>query len=224
MPGDTENGGHGVLHTPESNIQSWVDRVARLLEPELAKLPPEGLILDICCAEGGVCRGLLPQGNIVGVEYSLERCRRAKGRILPVRGDACRLPVRSSSAAAVLFFEGIEHLTDPDGALKEIRRVLQPEGVLFISTPNTLLISLRRLKDYGAFYPKHIRQSHLREWGFGFPRYLERQGFRVIRKTSPDPLGSGMLKRLGLVFPEPVRWLMGCSQLLVARPGSMDEN
>ncbi|MGA8117473.1 MAG: methyltransferase domain-containing protein [Actinocatenispora sp.] len=56
-------------------------------------------------------------------------------------GAACMdltvgLALRDGSAAALLMGELIEHLYDPPALLHECRRVLRPDGVLVVTTPN----------------------------------------------------------------------------------------
>jgi len=53
----------------------------------------------------------------------------------------------------VVSFEGIEHLKDPNKFLKEIKRILKPEGKLIISTPR---------KPHGS--PFHITEFSLDEF------------------------------------------------------------
>lgn len=213
----TENLPRGTLNIPEADVSDWVARVRQLCSGALLDIPADGLVVDVCSGEGGVARGLLPEGRIVGVEYSWQRCRRSGGRVEMVRGDACRLPLRDRCASAVFFFEGIEHLTDPHRALEEIRRILSPGGLLLASTPNVIWIGLRRLRDHGALWPGHVRRDHMREWAYGFPSYVAKRGFEIERRTSPDPLGMSLWRRFGGRFPEWARWLVGCTQLVIAR-------
>lgn len=206
----------GVSNDPEGDIARWVAAVDALCRSELNTISPDALVVDVCSGEGGVARALLPTHRIVGVEYSHMRCRRGKARVAMICADACHIPLADHCAGAVLFFEGIEHVADPVQALAEVRRVLTAGGLLLISTPNTVWISLRRWYDHGALYPPHIRRDHRREYSFGFPAFLARQGFMVQRRTSPDPLGASVWRKLGLSIPDPLRWWIGCSQLLVA--------
>lgn len=51
------------------------------------------------------------------------------------QGDATCIPCPTASFDLVVSFETIEHLLDQDRMLSEIRRVLRPDGVLVMSSP-----------------------------------------------------------------------------------------
>lgn len=53
-----------------------------------------------------------------------------------VLGDACNLPFVDSSFATVVATEILEHLEQPEIAVKEIKRVLKDDGRIVISVPN----------------------------------------------------------------------------------------
>ena len=53
-----------------------------------------------------------------------------------VYGSALELPFQNETFKLVISSECIEHTYDPLHALKEMIRVLRPEGVLIITTPN----------------------------------------------------------------------------------------
>ena len=65
--------------------------------------------------------------------FSLDRERRL--RALDVIGDAERLPFASGRVSLVVITEVLEHLQNPVEALREISRVLQPGGIVIMSTP-----------------------------------------------------------------------------------------
>lgn len=46
------------------------------------------------------------------------------------------LPIANAAADAVICQEGIEHFSDQLKALQEFNRVLQPQGILLVTTPN----------------------------------------------------------------------------------------
>ena len=101
-------------------------------------------MLDVACGTGyglallaGVAR------VVVGADADFEALRtaRALGAAAPggapvVRADACRLPFPGGLWDVVTSFETIEHLRDRAGFVREVRRVLAPDGVCVMSTPN----------------------------------------------------------------------------------------
>ena len=53
-------------------------------------------------------------------------------------GDAIAIPLPDDSVDVVVTFETIEHVEDFPQFLREIKRVLKPEGIALVSTPNDL--------------------------------------------------------------------------------------
>jgi SAM-dependent methyltransferase len=101
-------------------------------------------VLDIACGSGLGADILLDTGakGVVGVDTAPEalartRERRPRGASL-CRADGARLPFRDGSFGAVTSFETLEHVREPDRLLDELHRVLGPDGVLVLSTPNAL--------------------------------------------------------------------------------------
>lgn len=97
-------------------------------------------VLDIACGTGYGMTMLAPGARaVVGVDVDLDAARTARsesgGRLVLV-GDGARLPFPDATFGAVTSFETIEHLTQRSEFLSELRRVLRPDGVCVISTPN----------------------------------------------------------------------------------------
>jgi SAM-dependent methyltransferase len=100
-------------------------------------------VLDASC---GVGYGLqiLSEGGaaaVTGVDVSAEAIGAAKARFGEfaaelVQADLRKLPFEDDSFDVVISFETIEHVEEPEKALAELDRVLGPEGVLVISSPN----------------------------------------------------------------------------------------
>jgi SAM-dependent methyltransferase len=107
-----------------------------LLDLELASRGPLR-ILDVGCGAGGMLELLARYGQVTGVDSSaelVEFCHR-RGFTNVVLGDAYGLPAGDGSVDLVTLFDTIEHIPDDRRALSECRRVLAPDGRLFISTP-----------------------------------------------------------------------------------------
>jgi SAM-dependent methyltransferase len=84
---------------------------------------------------------------------------RTTGRRAICLDAADPLPLRDASLAALLIGELIEHLFDPLSLLRECRRVLQPGGVLVLTTPNLATLQ-DRLRFAAGHAPRHVNPMH----------------------------------------------------------------
>jgi methionine biosynthesis protein MetW len=99
-------------------------------------------ILDVGCGDGNfslvlgkVCRAK----EVCGIEISpkgVELARKNGINAFQLDIDGGDFPFEDSYFDAVFCGEVIEHLFDPDHLLDEIHRVLTPEGVCVLTTPN----------------------------------------------------------------------------------------
>jgi 2-polyprenyl-3-methyl-5-hydroxy-6-metoxy-1,4-benzoquinol methylase len=171
-----------------------------------AKPPPGGKVLDLGCGRGHLLRLLARRGfDIAGADSSPESVRAAQAALSPADPGRIRvgtldaIPFDAGSFDLVVLIETIEHLRDDDlpQVIGEIRRVLKPDGALFITTPNAedLEIALVRCPDCGArFHP----MQHLRSWN---PQSMEfaltAAGFaNVATHETRLPDRGGRLERL----------------------------
>ena len=99
-------------------------------------------VLDIASGEGYGSRMLAQTATAVyGVEIDPGAVAHASTQYKApnlsfLRGSVEAIPLQDQSVDVVVSFETIEHLKDHDLMLREIVRVLTPDGVLFISTPD----------------------------------------------------------------------------------------
>jgi SAM-dependent methyltransferase len=75
---------------------------------------------------------------VVGVDYAAgmvatARTRTAGANVVLVRGDIHRLPFRTGSYRAIMCTNGLQVIPGTAPALRELARVLHPEGTLFVS-------------------------------------------------------------------------------------------
>jgi len=87
-----------------------------------------------------------------------------------VQGNACDLPEEwSSTFEVVIALELVEHLKNADALRLSIQKVLTPQGVAIISTPNFDLLSRRCNNSREPLYEHHCREFTAEE----FEEYLE---------------------------------------------------
>src|SRR5438132_464922 len=120
-------------------------------------------VLDAACGEGyGTAWLGQVATSVVGLDLDAATiahatARYAKGeRIRFIEGSCAALPLPGSAFDVVVSYETIEHLNAPDQPrmLAEFARVLGPDGVLVISSPNKRLYSDAR---------QYVNEFHLHE-------------------------------------------------------------
>lgn len=115
----------------------------------LPSLRPGMDLLDVGCGPGTITidlAGIVAPGRVVGVDASAEIVAQAAESAAAVdnlsfrSGDVYALEFSDASFDAVHAHQLLQHLTDPVAALREMRRVLRPGGVIGV-----------RDGDYAAF-------------------------------------------------------------------------
>jgi demethylmenaquinone methyltransferase / 2-methoxy-6-polyprenyl-1,4-benzoquinol methylase len=120
--------------------KSWRRQAIRRLAPALS--PPGSLCLDLCCGTGDMSLEIKRQipSWVIGSDFShnmLQLCQRKlareKSSFFPlVETDALLLPFPDRSFDGVAIAFGLRNLDDPKTALREMRRVLKPDGQLVV--------------------------------------------------------------------------------------------
>lgn len=102
------------------------------------------IVLDIASGSGYGTQMLATEAKYVyGVDISAAAVEYAKENynsknIEYAVGDGEDIPMPSNSVDVIVTFETIEHIKDYKKFMKEIVRVLKPDGLAIISTPNDL--------------------------------------------------------------------------------------
>lgn len=157
-------------------------------EKELDALKDCKTVLELGCGEGITLEKALKifsTREIWGTDLeneNIEICCRYK---LPViQNDILRLCFKECSVHGILLAEVIEHITEYKQALKEIWRILKPEGILVIVFPNDVFFKFARiltLKFREAFYdPGHVKKWNPDE----MENFLREEGFSIVRKEN----------------------------------------
>jgi SAM-dependent methyltransferase len=124
------------------------------------------IVLDIASGEG-YGGNLLSKNakNVIGVDIDTTVIEFAKSKYKKYNlefkvGSADKIPVESNSIDVVVSFETIEHHDKHDEMFEEIIRVLKPDGILIMSSPDKL-----NYRDIPKFYnPFHIKELYREEF------------------------------------------------------------
>jgi SAM-dependent methyltransferase len=124
------------VSTPEGGFKPTWERHVAAYAAAAELLPPGATpVLDVGCGTGHSYHLLAPR-ETVGVDVAAGALRGQKRRTIVA--DMRELPLPDRSFAAFVSVQSIEHVPDPERALAEARRVLEPGGTAIFVTPNRL--------------------------------------------------------------------------------------
>jgi len=141
-------------------------------------------VLDIACGEG-YGSALLSEvaQSVIGVDISAETIAHAARRYrhpnVDFRVGSCAVvPVPDSAVDLVVSFETIEHHSEHDQMLREIKRVLRPGGLLILSSPDR--------PEFRRLFGEPTKDSfHVKELDRGEFEDLIKKAFRQRRHSRP---------------------------------------
>ncbi len=173
----------------------------------LMALQPTDRVLDLGCGTGWASRRMarmVSAGEVVGLDVSDEMVRRAEQtsqEIMNVRyvwGSAEKIPAPDNQFNKVLSVESFYYYADQGQALDELRRVMAPEGKLFI------LINLYKDNHYSLRWVTELKVPVQALSEAEYKALLERHGFRKVearripdRSPSPDVYSGKWFKDAG---------------------------
>ena len=120
-----------------------------------------GRLLDVGCATGIFLQGIQQYGNWepYGVEVNEQAAHVAQEHGIDIRlGTLEQAGFPDEFFDVVTLWDVLEHLHDPAGSLREIYRILKPDGLLVIRVPNANSWDSRLFGRYwaGLDAPRHL--------------------------------------------------------------------
>lgn len=119
-------------------------------------------LLDVGCGGGDIVKMAREAGfEAAGVEFSADAVAYGRARGLDVaQGTLEGAAFPDASFDGVSLFHVLEHLPDPVGTLREVRRILKPGGVLLVQVPNfgSLQAAIFRRQWFPLDVPRHFHQ------------------------------------------------------------------
>lgn len=172
-----------MLHAAES-------RLALLLP----RWDPQGKdCLEIGCATGEFCVALQKRGaKVTGSDLSRFAIEEARRRYPGIPFEAGTLDDWAGREAydALFAFEVIEHVLSPTRFFKAANRLLRPDGLLALSTPN---LDCGRAVGFNSWVGCHVSMEHLFYFSKdALEKIAARAGFETVEWFTG--LGDGLLR------------------------------
>jgi SAM-dependent methyltransferase len=123
---------HWWFRARESILRGQLERAR-----DLGMIHPQAGILNIGAATGRSSEWLADFGRVASLEYDADCCRLTRERtgLDIVQGSILELPWPDESFDLACAFDVIEHVEDDRLAVREMRRVVRPGGMLFVTVP-----------------------------------------------------------------------------------------
>ncbi|MEU5643499.1 class I SAM-dependent methyltransferase [Streptomyces milbemycinicus] len=135
-----------------------------------AELAPRAPVIELGAGGGQIVAGgrlarLLGPRPVVYVDFDPAALGAidSRGRHRVCSDVANGLPFPDASVAAVVMGELIEHIYDTRRLLEECHRVLLPQGVLVLTTPNLAALQ-DRIRFVSGKSPRHVNPLHRYLW------------------------------------------------------------
>jgi ubiquinone/menaquinone biosynthesis C-methylase UbiE/glycosyltransferase involved in cell wall biosynthesis len=132
-----------------------------------AELAKNKNVLDLACGEGYGAFLISQQASqVVAIDIDEQTVDHAKNRYLRknlnfIKGSITDIPIKGHQLFDIITcFEGLEHISQHDSLLSEVKRLLVKDGLFIVSTPNRKVLT----DDLGYQNPFHLKELYLEEF------------------------------------------------------------
>jgi ubiquinone/menaquinone biosynthesis C-methylase UbiE len=135
-------------------------------------------VLDLAAGEGYGSAALAATARqVIALELDENAVKHARLKYRSfnlhfIVGSILEMPLCRMGFDAIVCFEAIEHIPDPEALLKEVKRLLAPGGIFLVSTPNK-----PEYKQTEPSNPFHVKELDFEEFRAMLSRHFKRTQF-----------------------------------------------
>ncbi len=203
-----ENDGERMVPEHHKGTLIYAEHMSRYMAAE--EVVKGKIVLDIASGSGYGTKMLAKHAKkVYGVDVNEDAVAYAKenyagNNIEYLLGDGESIPLPDNSVDVLITFETIEHIKNYRKFLDEVHRVLKPDGMAIVSTPNELEFAegnhfhlhefeYKELHDMLKGYFRNIESYYQATWKYvaiGTEKFLTKEGdfsAKTINLSSPKP-------------------------------------
>lgn len=169
-------------------------------------------VLDIASGEGyGSDILSKTASDVIGIDIDIEAVEFASQKYSDIKnlrfqcGSVTDIPLDNASVDVIISFETIEHIAEHEKMISEFKRVLKPNGMVIISTPDKKVYT-DDSGEVNEFHVKELYKYEFRELLTKYFKHVEFCGQRFITVSSILPMDNHMgtltERRIFGEFPE----------------------
>jgi 2-polyprenyl-3-methyl-5-hydroxy-6-metoxy-1,4-benzoquinol methylase len=161
-----------ALMLDEESRRAKAAKIAAIIQHFRGRSSLDGLdILDVGCSGGIVADELHRRGaHMVGLDIDIPGLFKARDRFAEsasfICADSERMPLADASVDVVICNHVYEHVVDPEQLFAELRRVVRPEGLLYLGLGNRLgVIEPHYRLPFLSWLPRPLAHRYVRIFG-----------------------------------------------------------